>query len=133
MARAWIVLLAGCGFQSKVQTAEPPTADAAVVDGASTVPCWNLTYQNLEHLSACPASVGDPLHLIADLSINTDGGDSTPSGTRCAALASGTGLGALPTPALWRSMLIINAISESTVAIPINVPNTAISVGESWF
>jgi len=90
MARAWIVLLAGCGFQSKVQTAEPPTADAAVVDGASTVPCWNLTYQNLEHLSACPASVGDPLHLIADLSINTDGGDSTPSGTRCAALASGT-------------------------------------------
>ncbi len=86
------VLLAGCGFQSKAHTSDP-TTDASSADdsppGLSV--CWTISdADNNAHWSACTAALVPSIDVVGPVSIDTDGGDSSPPGYTCAPLAAGS-------------------------------------------
>jgi len=107
MSRVWVVLLAGCGFQSPSGQQPPPVdadpdavlaIDAPVVSSdvpidVTTIPsgtCWKLdaSSANLQ-LLVCTENVADHIDVDANVVINTSTGESTPSGFACAMLSNG--------------------------------------------
>jgi hypothetical protein len=105
MRRAWVVLLAGCGFQSHAgpssspppdgQVDAAPAIDALISDVISdvmipAVPCWHLDSNSFDvHLSACPPIGPDHLDITADVSIDTGTGTSTQPMISCAVISDG--------------------------------------------
>ncbi len=92
MRRVWVVLLAGCGFQSPATIGAPGTDasshDALVHDAGPT--CWTISTTNPTfRVSACVASLGPPITVMSDVSIDTDTGLSDTPGLGCAVLFSG--------------------------------------------
>src|SRR4051812_18627925 len=95
MQRAWVVLLAGCGFQSAALddagTMMVP-GDAPIDQGiASTVGrCWTIDDTvNVVHWSRCTDSFAGDIHITANTVVNTDAAPSSSNKLSCAILAAG--------------------------------------------
>src|SRR3954471_24521921 len=69
MHRVWVILLAGCGFES-------PAASGA---------CWTISDTTFP-ASACVTTLADPIEMTVSTSIDTDTGVSNPAGFGCAEL-----------------------------------------------
>src|SRR5262249_55510294 len=81
MRRAWVVLLAGCGFKS--QLAKPVDPDAK--PGPNAI-CWQVDDPVFGlAASACTTALEDLIDVTMNVSIDTDGG-SNPLGLHWAAL-----------------------------------------------
>jgi len=88
MHRAWIVLLAGCGFQSTVSAVDAGAADAPIADsGSVSSGCASVAYMALS-VSACPLAPVPSIMITANVSLDTDAGTSIPEGLGCSALSS---------------------------------------------
>jgi len=75
MHRAWMVLLAACGFHSPA-----PTASDAML------PCWAISDAAFQ-VSACATTLAAPIDVTVNVSLDTDTGVSNPAGLTCAELA----------------------------------------------
>jgi len=90
MHRAWVVVLAGCGFQSKVAPGGDATMDASSSDANPGI-CWKLSDKVYKFdVSACPTALADMIDVTTDVAVDTDAGTSNPPGLTCAPLASGS-------------------------------------------
>src|SRR5882724_6913081 len=74
MHRAWMVLLAACGFHSPAAT-----------ESNSMPPCVAIS-DPVFHASACATTLADPIDMTVSISLDTDMGISNPAGFTCAEL-----------------------------------------------
>jgi hypothetical protein len=91
MQRAWVVLLASCGFHSTAQATGDPLVDASSTDGTTaSSACWTIADSTYNfHVSACPTQIASSIDVTTDVSIDTDG-NGNPPGFACMPLASGS-------------------------------------------
>jgi hypothetical protein len=91
-----MVFLASCGFQARPPAIDPtidaPGNDASDNDGTTVAQtCWTISdATNNAHWSACTTAIVPSIVVTGTVSINTDGGDSSPSTYTCAPLADGS-------------------------------------------
>jgi hypothetical protein len=92
MRLAWVVLVAGCGFQGKdVPVSDPdgavPTIDAATpgLDAPVGSACWTLDSAKVG-MHVCTSATPAELHIEDDVEIDTTTGASTPAGFECVPL-----------------------------------------------
>src|SRR5882724_8198779 len=93
MRRAWVVLLASCGFKGPVaKQVDPdanldPAGDAAVDTNPDTDPqaaCWS--HADAFIASACTTDLRDRIDVTGNVNIDTDGGTSNSPDVRCATI-----------------------------------------------
>ena len=89
MRRAWVVLLASCGFKGPIANQVDPDAGADAIADASpdTDPqasCWSHSTDFTA--SACTADIVDRIDVIANVFLDTDTGLSIPPSITCAAV-----------------------------------------------
>jgi hypothetical protein len=91
MHRAWVVVLAGCGFHSNVAPGDDvATMDASSSDGNPGI-CWKISDTVYgAHWSACAntTALTPSIDVMTSVSIDTNGGDSSPPGFTCAPLTA---------------------------------------------
>src|SRR5437762_14024522 len=84
MRRAWVVLLASCGFKGPIANQLDPDADPSAI-------CWRIVDSAFGFTaSACVATLDERIDVTTNISLDTVGINANPLGLTCATLLSGS-------------------------------------------
>src|SRR5260221_6364149 len=93
MQRAWVIVLAACGFRSSpaIDDASAPAADGMPdVSSPDVAPasCWEIMDSSINfQISVCPTMLVDAIDVTSDTPIDTDSNTVPASGLGCAPLS----------------------------------------------
>jgi len=87
MQRAWLVLLAGCGFQSGAATVD--AMDTSGTDGTPGAPFCSMVGGRDLHAKVCPTSLADMIDISMPTMLDTSANATNPPSISCAPLGSG--------------------------------------------
>lgn len=120
MQRAWVVLLAGCGFQAAAPSDDAGSGSSMDGSGSGSsqgvTTCWKVKDANhLVDWSACTTTALPETLNVFTASIDTDTGVSTPAGLSCLEVP----IGVVTNGNLSNKMVC--ALAASTVTLPAGV------------